>query len=469
MRNKVNIVATLLTIFLFSGCATYYQQSAQFQQNFAQGNLEGARAFLEKNKKAEEKKDRLLYFLDRGVVEQMLGNFEQSNLYFEKAYIYNQDYKRSFGNDLVGFIANPMLRPYQAEDFEVVLIHYYKTINYLQLNQPDEALVEIRRVNIALNELNDRYIEKKNRYKEDAFAHTLMGIIYEEKGDVNNAFIAYRNAYNIYSSSYAEEFQVGVPEQLKKDLIRTAKLNGFYNEQNQYEKLFGMKYEAPPRETSDLIFFWLNGLGPVKSEFSLNLAATKGVGGGFIFANEQEGFLIPYNQNQSYYTSDPAQFSDLKVLRMAIPHYLTREPLITKAFIEINGERLPLEKAEDVNKIAFSTLQDRMAREVAKSVGRLAIKQATELAARSENQDLGAVIGLLNAATEKADTRNWQTLPHSIYYKRVSLSPEEHTIKLVTSGSKVSSDTVRIKVDMSDGKTKFKTFHSLESTTPFKQ
>ena len=74
MKNKEYIVISfMLTIFLFYGCATYYQKSYEFHQSFAEGNIEAAKSFLDKNIKAAEKKDRLLYFLDRGVVEQMLG------------------------------------------------------------------------------------------------------------------------------------------------------------------------------------------------------------------------------------------------------------------------------------------------------------------------------------------------------------------------------------------------------------
>lgn len=470
MTTKVNILSVLLlVVFLFSGCATYYQRSYEFQQNFALGNIEAAKSFLEKNKKAAEKKDRLLYFLDRGVVEQMLGNYEVSNEYFEKAYAYNQNFQRSFGNDLIGFVANPMLQPYKAEDFEVVLIHFYKTINFLQLNELDNALVEIRRVNIALNELNDRYENRKNRYKEDAFAHVLMGIIYEAKGDVNNAFIAYRNAYNIYIDSYSGEFAVEVPQQLEHDILRTAYKNGFREELKNFEQEFRLNYKTNEEHTGDLVFFWLNGLGPVKSEFNLNLLANKETGGNIVFADETENFVIPYNINQSYYTSDPEEFSDLKVVRVAIPHYLTRQPLVNEGIIVVNEQEIPLEKVEDINRIAFSTLQDRMYREVAKSIGRLAIKQAAELVAREENEDFGAIVGLINAVTERADTRNWQTLPHHIYYQRVHLSPGKHNVKLATKGVNIESDTVNFAVDIIKGATKFQSYHSLESTEAFKQ
>ena len=467
MSRKLNIVASLLlTIFLFSGCATYYRKSYEFQEQFAKGNLEQAQAFLLKQKKAEEKKDRLLYFLDRGVVEQMLGNYEASNSYFEKAYFYNQDFKKSFTNDLIATLANPMLKPYKAEDFEVVLIHYYKAINFIQLNRLEDALVEVRRINISLNELNDQYADKKNRYKQDAFALVLMGVIYEAKGDVNNAFIAYRNGLDAYKSIYSENFKVSVPNQLKKDILRTAYANGFIKELKEYEKEFGFQHVVEPENTGNLVFFWLNGLGPVKSEFSLNLFSTRNGDGNFVFANDQEGLAFPYNNNTSLNKANDNGLNQIKLVRLAIPKYKTRKPLIEQAYIEVNGVKISLEKVEDINRIAFASLQDRMLREMGKAVARLVVKQAAEIVARNQNQDLGALVSVFNAITEKADTRNWQTLPHEIYYQRIQMVEGPQSIKLVTKGKTISQSDLSFKVDLKRKETVFRTFHSLESTKP---
>lgn len=458
-------ISLMLLCVLLLGCASYYQQRISFQEDFTQGNLKKAQSFLEHHKKAAEKKDRLLYFLDRGVVEQMLGNYQESNFYFEQAYLFSQDYRRNFSSDLVGMVANPMLKPYEGEDFELILLHFYKAMNYIQMQELDQALVEVRRVNINLNSLNDKYEGKRNRYKEDAFAHNLMGIVYEAKNDFNNAFIAYRNAYEVYKNSYDSLFQTAVPEQLKIDLIRMSAKNGFRSEQIKYEEAFNINYVQDSSKNASLVFFWLNGLGPVKSEFSLNLTAVKGSGGALTFANDQEGITVPYFNSQPANASS-ADLGDLKVVRMAIPKYLKREPLVSSAYLKVNGVNYPLQKAEDVSSIAISTLQDRMLREISYSIARLAIKQASELALREESQDLGALLSVINAATEKADTRNWQTLPHSIYYQRLPLNSDSTQVQLITKGNQLKTDTLSFNVASKAGETVFRIFHSLESTGP---
>ncbi|MBD98227.1 MAG: hypothetical protein CMO34_00135, partial [Verrucomicrobia bacterium] len=361
---------------------------------------------------------------------------------------------------------NPMLKPYEGEDFELVLLHFYKAINFIHLEDLDAALIEARRINVKLNEINDKYEHKKNRYKEDAFAHQLMGLIYEAKGDDNNAFIAYRNAFDVYNDLYTEQFRLSHPLQLKKDLLRSAYRNKFKAELSQYEEQFDMTYKTDTANSGSFVFFWLNGLGPVKGEFSLNLSKFQGAGGFLTFANEQEGFSIPYTENSSYYSTDPSEFSDLKLVRLTIPKYNKRMPLLNHGFIEVNNSQFALEKVEDVEAIAVSTLQDRMLREISKSIGRLALKQATELAAREENENLGTLVSFVNAVTEKADTRNWQTLPSSIYYQRLSLPEGNHTINFISKGANLPSDTVRFSVNIVKGKTVFRTYHSLESGPP---
>ena len=93
-------------------------------------------------------------------------------------------------------------------------------------------------------------------------------------------------------------------------------------------------------------------------------------------------------------------------------------------------------------------------------------KQAMEQVARRENQNLGTLVSLVNAFTEKADTRNWQSLPYSISYARVSLPEGQHQISLKQDGISNTS-TEEFTVNIQSGQTTFKAFHQLQSQKPF--
>ncbi len=457
VKNRLQLIFLSVCIIVLSSCATYYTRNIKFQEAVADGRLDDAQKLLEKNKKEAEGRNKFLWQVNSGYVASMQANYEQSNVDFNQADFIAEDYRKNLGAEALALISNPMMKPYKPEDFEVVMINCYKAFNYLQLNDFENALVEAKRINIRLNALNDKYPNNKNRYRNDAFAQVMMGLIYDANQDYNNAFIAYRNALEIYQTDYKDLFNVTVPEQLKQDLLRTAYKTGFYSDVKKYEKMFNLKYE-PSKDKANLVFFWLNGFGPVKAEWSINFTLIPGQGGMVTFANDELGLNFPFFVGNGQGNSS---LSNLRFLRVAFPKYVERQPVFNQASINLDGNRYPLYKAEDINQIAFKTLQDRMLREMANSLLRLAMKKSLEMVASNENKGLGAVVSIANALTEKADTRNWQTLPYSISYTRVPLNDGENKIKLNVSGNANASHD--FKITGSGSKTIFRVFHNLES------
>ncbi len=456
----MRVLIAICGILLLQSCATYYHLNQEFNRNFEQGDLPQAEKLLNSNKGAADGKERFLYYLNRGTVAALLDKPEESNTYLEQAYLFGEDYKVNYLNEAASFLSNPNMVVYKGEDHEHLLLLYYKALNFLKIGEHEKALVECRRLNDRLNKLSDKY-RSDNRYKRDAFIHTLMGIIYDADHDYNNAFIAYRNAYNIYKTDYADFFGVTAPEQLKDDLLRTAYLNGFFTELELYEQEFKKKYKPSPVEGGDLVFFWNNGLGPVKAEWSINFTVVKGSGGAVSFVNEEYGLDFPFLLSGDDANGD---LTDLRLFRVAFPKYVEREPLYTAGNLLANGKTYKMELAQDVNQIAFKTLKERMHIEMAKSLLRAALKKASEQQLRKENEGLGTLLGMVNAITEKADTRNWQTIPHSIYYTRVPLPAGENEVKLKTRarGNTEYNQVHSFVFDIQPHQTTFHTFFSLE-------
>ncbi|HZH68835.1 MAG TPA: hypothetical protein VFD80_00080, partial [Flavobacteriaceae bacterium] len=168
----------LLLVLALNSCAStgrYQDKTADVQHYFAQQNFQAASDALDKNKFLNAKRNRLLYLLEKGKLEHMLGNYEASNRFLEEAYIMIDDRVRTnVGQAAAAKLTNPMAEPYKGEDFEKVTLHYYKALNFFQLGNPNAALVEARRINILLNQFNERYKENKNRYAKDAFSQNLQ-------------------------------------------------------------------------------------------------------------------------------------------------------------------------------------------------------------------------------------------------------------------------------------------------------
>jgi hypothetical protein len=343
------------------------------------------------------------------------------------------------------------------------MLLYFKAINYLKLNKPEEALVECRRVDIRLKQLSDKY-QSDRKYQRDAFIHTLMGIIYQSTKDYNNAFIAYRNALEVYETDYQTMFGLTVPEQLKKDLLNTASWVGFTEEFEMYKTKFEMNDYVPSQPDAELVFFWHNGLTPVKGEWSVNFMIDKSGADLIVFRNEEHDFAFPFPISDKDKKDKDKGLEDLEFFRVAFPKYIERDPYFFSASITTDSVTYGLEKAEDISKIAFYSLQQRMLLEFSKGLLRAAIKKASEHSMRKENETLGAVIGLMNAITEKADTRNWQTLPHSIFYSRVPLKEGENKVTFQVKGNSDNVD-YNFTYQAEKGQTLFHTFSSLETAT----
>jgi len=185
-----------------------------------------------------------------------------------------------------------------------------------------------------------------------------MGITYEVDKDYNNAFIAYRNAWTIYNQDYQRLFRVGPPQQLKEDLLRTAWLSGLKGEFKAYKDSLRMPDYVYKETDGELIFFWHNGLAPVKAEWGVDFVIS-GQGGVVYFTNAQMGLSFPFSM-EGRSDNEKKGLANLDVFRVAFPKYLERSTYYSRATINANEDTRPLQLVEDVNQIAFKCLQERM-------------------------------------------------------------------------------------------------------------
>lgn len=461
MLNRTLLIAMLMV--LVSACASFYEVSQDFNRDFEQGDIDAALNSLQHDKQYAKTTTKFLYYVNAGLILSMKGQYEESNKYFERAFLFGEDYKVNYLAEAASYFTNPTVTVYRGEDHEHLMPLYYKAINFLKMSRYEEALIECRRLNIRLQQLSDKY-KSPERFQRDAFIHNLMGIIYQANEDWNNAFIAYRNAYEIYEEDYARMFDVHAPDQLKQDLLVSAWRTGFQEDFEFYkEKFQWVDFKINPAD-GELVFFWHNGLGPVKDEWSINFALDRRGDNDVVFMNDNMGMQFPFQVN----SEEKSDLGDLELIRVAFPRYVERPAYFTSASLELADTVYPLQLAEDINRIAFKSLQERMALEFSKSLLRAALKKAAEHSARKEDDGFGTVIGLINAMTEKADTRNWQTLPHSISYARVLLQEGSNDVQFLLRTPEGEAGAHSFTYHVSKGQTLFHTFSSLESRPAYR-
>jgi len=464
MKANKNVVAavfkaTLLLLLIgFQSCGTYNSKTS-IESDLFNGDFNAAITNIDQNKFLQKDRNKLLYLMEKGKIEHLRGNYESSNALFEQAYIMIDDrIKTNAGQAIAAKFTNPMAEPYKGEDFEKVTIHYYMALNYFHLGMPDEALVEAKRINIKLYELNEKYSENKNKYSEDAFSQILQGLLYEGTGDVNNAFIAYRNAEEIFNRGEGSFFGTPMPEQLKKDLIRTAYQMGFKEEYEAYMQKYMPQPEAnttkkkaatpppAPQPEGEAVVFWENGLGPAKDQ----IVITASTAGPFFYGSYMDGDVL-----EEIIIPIPTGTDLGSINAIAIPKYRERESYYGKATVVADGKEYGFELAQDFYPIAKQCLKDRMLRETIDLVLRFAAKKAASAGLGALGKELlgdagGELVKLggdiAGAATEKADTRNWQSLPATISYTRVPLKEGDNKLLIKKYGPNgiVDTDTITI-------------------------
>jgi hypothetical protein len=294
------------------------------------------------------------------------------------------------GDVLKANLINPMMTTYLGEDMERFMMHYYKGLNYLYINQTSEAVVEARRITLVNNAQADEFKNKTNRYSKDAFAMNVQGMLYEAAGDINNAFIAYRNASDVYLKNNKKYYGVSLPNQLQQDVLRTANLMGFEGEQQQYEKLFNTTLQKDTSNGGYLIVFVERGMAPVKRE--QNFAITQNNNGlsRFYYVDEMGNQIdIPFDFG--YYNTinaNDTRLQSFRSFRVALPYYEVRYNNNNPITLTVNNQTYTSETAEDINAIAVSILKERMLKEFTNALARQITKKLIEVAAEKSAEEI---------------------------------------------------------------------------------
>ncbi|MBU1467515.1 MAG: hypothetical protein KJ883_14395, partial [Gammaproteobacteria bacterium] len=152
-----------VSICFLAGCATYKQDidaglslAKEGEWKEAEGKLEGA---------LDSSQDKLLYYMEIGALAQNQGEFERSNDLLEQAERLSDTFlPENFSNRSWALLSNPRQSDYHGNGIERVYISYLKSMNYIALAEKednkakkrelnDAALVEMRRIDIKLNEI----------------------------------------------------------------------------------------------------------------------------------------------------------------------------------------------------------------------------------------------------------------------------------------------------------------------------
>lgn len=403
------VVGLFFSVGLY-GCATYQGKVENARSSLLAGSYEKAVEDL-KPLAYKEDGDQLVYLLDYATALQIAGRLKESNQAFLKADRLADQVDYQSISRIAGSLAlNEEMVQYKGDTFEKIFINAYLAMNFLEMGQLDDALVEARRI-------NEKYLkyraEEKKKFELNSFSKYLSALTWEASRNYDDAYIAYAETYKI---------DPNIPS-LRADLIRSAKLARRMDTYRDWKKKFPEVEEENSwydRSKGELVVLYQQGWGPRK-----------------------------YPSHNEY------RFPELR------PVYSQTQQIRVQV-----GDKLATSvRVYDVSEAAIATLQDDQGILLAKRLAGLATKAVLSDQIRQQNEALGTVAWLAMNLADRADLRQWSFLPQSIQIVRVSLPPGKYKVNIdgLSSGHASTGEVLADReVEIKAGQKKFIVWRSVK-------
>jgi len=399
-------------------------------------------------------RNRLLYHLDLGMALHLMGDYQGSIGQFEQAHNLGNDlYTRSLTGEAGSLFASDLLVPYAGEEFELVLINVFNALNYVFLKRIDDALVEVRRTQVKLDDFAAR---APGRYRVDPLALYLGGMLYEQAGMVDDALISCRAALQAYGASEAR-FQVVTPRALAGDVVRLSGVVGVEVD----EDTLALAGPLTGGTSGEVVLLHYFGPGPRKREKLVEVS----LGNGLVHAYAIDVRSDEQKRVQRAFSVAKGMASTTQVT-VAYPVFEQPHLAATRAVVEVQGcASEGSVVVANLSRIAGLNLEDRMSREWPRYVGRAVLKFLSARAVGmvgeevSGNKGVGLIFQLLTqsamSAAEAADTRGWRVLPALVHMTRVVCPEGTYAVQVSHLGAS-RGRTLRFEdVRVDDGKKTF--------------
>ena len=400
---KTLLLLTLTFGLLLSGCATHLQNMVSVRDPLIANDVPSA---VDNFKKKKVKKDDLLWLLEKAHLAHLGGEWTESNLYFELAERKADElYTKSVSKAALSLISSDKVLPYSSPLFEMTLIPYYRAINYLRLEQPEEALVEARKSSFALSHLSEKAADGNRRPL--AFLNYVAGLLYASVGQWENAYLSYRLARQQYALVPA----AAPPPSLDADCYLAARKLGRTSEMaDPVARDPALPSRADAEGRRNVILFVESGFVPFRDQETITLPLME--------PEKDENaehltrrYVDRYGNTYTQY--EHSRVTLKQILQFAFP--VLRDAPQASVSCEAGWSGGTLRRAQPALNLV-PAVHEQFERETPgtflKTVLRAVTKElARHQAAKSGGHALGWAVNILNIGTEQADTRSWLLLP----------------------------------------------------------
>jgi len=379
----------LAACLLTSCVSTYNSRARAAHRAYHRGDYERALKIIEKAEPAP--RDRLLYLMDKGMILHGAGQYERSNKVLTKAEELSDALTaKSISREVSATLWSEEAVNYAGDKYERVMIPVIRMLNYIMLDQWDEARVEVRRIEHVVERAYGAG-EKPN----NAFATYMSAVVWEAMGDINDALIDYR---------------------------RTGKIDPELPYYGRDLKYAGRRLSMPVDLPKEGAAAWSGSKGYRKSAGELVVITESGRAPRFVSEAVTAGM---YSVQMPTVVAWPLSVKDATV-------YVDGEEVgATHTFYNVGDDIL-------------RALRDRRKRSFVRKAIKMAVQTGLYAASlelmdtdKVETQIAGIALmflGMSMAASEKADERSWRTLPAAFGVGRFYMEPGRRTVRVVPEG-----------------------------------
>lgn len=440
-RGRGLALAAGILVVLAAGCATYSAKLSELRPQLRQGAYDQA---LQTVAKGTGGKDIVLAYLEQGMILHRAGRWVESNEALAAAERTAEElYARSLSEGALSLITNDLAISYRARPFEMAMIPYYRALNYIALGERESALVEARKTSLLLSRYIDTTlagiergpVSDLDRTRNDPFMLYFSAMLYEWDGELNDAFIAYRNAATAYQDLQGL-LGVQIPPWLASDLERTAGRLGFGDEVEQLRAACPAVFAAAapadqagrrlPAGQGEVVLLVETGFVPARQEVRLDLPILESDA---YQDRTAWAWDLTARAGGLYVRTDAAKIKYW--LSVAVPQLPGSPP--RPAQVTVRGPATgPVRGAAVHHPAAAAHIT--FAAEQPMILFKTVLRGLSKYLATQQADQQGKVFGLLanifSAATESADTRSWLTLPARIHLLRLQLPAGVHALQL---------------------------------------
>lgn len=428
------ILLLLTSVLMLCSCAnkamTRYETLAPVMEK---KGFEGTIKEIDKKKdKLYGEKSAYLYHFDLGTLYHYNGEYEKSAMHLEQAeQIYDDLYTRSVTNEAAAVATNDNIRPYRARPFEIIVMHQLQIMNYLAMKNVDDALVEVKRAQIALDAL---YQKDQDKVNDNGFLRYLCGIVYEMAGEDDDAAIAYIKAAKAF-----KEGNIEMPKEVWEYICESLRR---MDRESDLNALGYKPVESTPKADDarkmgqEIVLIGYAGHSPILGE--LYMSGTF-ISGGSMHLNYKDAKTGKISSITLVAPIVPNAGSETFHVGFALPE---KKPLKQKThhfFAKLdNSLKVMPERVMNVD----SELTKNIEEETPVTIGRTALRvvvrtiaaQATKKATQTGNGlfDLVKNIGVdvAQSQLEQADLRVGLFMPNYIYVARIPVEAGTHTLNV---------------------------------------